>query len=145
MARLFWTFTIPFMFGLVRLLSCLWPKNPASQLITGSRRQKHISQILSTLHWFPVCYRTDLKMLLLMFNCLNGLAPPYLSDLLQPYVPSRSLRSADHLTFPCPENFIRDQQAYVSDGCKLWNGLHFYVRWTTSLLIFKSQKSIYFL
>lgn len=54
----------------------------------------HITLILKSLHWLPVYFRIDFKILLLVFKALNGLSP-YLSDLLLPYEPSRTLGSSD--------------------------------------------------
>lgn len=42
--------------------------------------------IMFSLHWLPIRYRIDFKILLFVFYTLNGMAPPYLSDLLK--VPS---------------------------------------------------------
>ena len=38
--------------------------------------------------------RITFKVLLLTFKALNNLAPPYLSELMVPYNPTRNLRSA---------------------------------------------------
>jgi len=42
----------------------------------------HITPLLHDLHWLPMVH---FKVLLLTFKALNGLAPPYLSDLLYSY------------------------------------------------------------
>ncbi|KAJ8396523.1 hypothetical protein AAFF_G00018290, partial [Aldrovandia affinis] len=55
----------------------------------------HISPVLASLHWLPINYRVDHKVLLLTYKVLHGLAPSYLTDLLHPYNPPRSLRSQD--------------------------------------------------
>ncbi|KAF7668426.1 hypothetical protein LDENG_00012790, partial [Lucifuga dentata] len=41
--------------------------------------------------------RIDFKIFLFVFKSLNGLAPPYPSDLLTLHTPTRSLRSADQM------------------------------------------------
>ncbi len=53
------------------------------ELLTGSRKLDHISPILTSLHWLPVEKRIDFKILVFVFKALHGLAPAYLSDLLQ--------------------------------------------------------------
>ncbi len=50
--------------------------------------------VLKSRHWLPVRFRISFKVLVLVFKCLNGLGPSYLSDLLLPYEPSRTLRSS---------------------------------------------------
>ncbi len=77
-------------------------QNAAARLLTGTRKREHITPILASLHWLPVRFRIDFKILILVFKSLNGLAPTYLSDLIQPYAPSRGLGSADHLLLVVP-------------------------------------------
>ncbi|KAI5103965.1 hypothetical protein C0J45_5591, partial [Silurus meridionalis] len=68
-------------------------QNAAARVLTRSRKYDHITPILSSLHWLPVKFRIDYKLLLLTYKALNGLAPIYLSSLLTRYNPPRSLRS----------------------------------------------------
>lgn len=78
-------------------------QNAAARLLTGVRNQEHIiTPVLISLHWLPVCFRIDFKVLLLVFKCLNGLAPGYLSDLLSIYNPARSLRSSNQRQLNVP-------------------------------------------
>ena len=49
------------------------------------------------MHWLPVEYRIIFKILLITFKILNGIAPNYLKDLLEAYVPRRTLRSMSKL------------------------------------------------
>lgn len=57
-------------------------QNAAARLLTGTRRRDHITPVLSSLHWLPVVFRIQFKMLLLVFKSLHNLAPSYLTDLL---------------------------------------------------------------
>ena len=41
----------------------------------------HITPVLLQLHWLPVLFRLDFKILLLTFKAIHGLAPSYISDL----------------------------------------------------------------
>ena len=62
-----------------------------------SARQKksdHVTPIMLSLHWLPVEYRNQYKILLLTHKYVHGSALGYLSSLLQPYEPSHALRSA---------------------------------------------------
>ena len=67
--------------------------NTAARVVTCTRKYDHITPVLIKLHWLPVYYRVLLKVLLLVFKALNGLAPRYVSDLLNKRVSVRSLRS----------------------------------------------------
>ena len=62
-----------------------------------------ISMYPDTVHWLPVHFRIYFKIILFAFKALNGLAPPYISELLHPYTPSRSHRSADQLLLTVPK------------------------------------------
>ncbi len=72
--------------------SCLTNKlqmvqNAAARVLTRTRKYDHISPVMSTLHWLPIKHRIDLKILLITYKALNGLAPQYLSELLSHYSP----------------------------------------------------------
>ena len=53
--------------------------------------------------------RNQYKIALTCFHIISGTAPPYLSELLRLYSPSRSLRSAsDTRIFSCPKGVQED-------------------------------------
>ena len=56
----------------------------------------HITPVLVDLHWLPVEQRIEFKILLLTYKALNGLAPAYLRELLDPYTPVRTLLSMEN-------------------------------------------------
>jgi len=58
-------------------------QNNAARLITKKRKSDHISPTLIALHWLPITYRIQYKLLLLVFKCLLGTAPSYLTSLIQ--------------------------------------------------------------
>ena len=68
-------------------------QNAAARIVTKTKSRDHITPVLASLHWIPVHFRIDFKVLLLAFKVKKGLAPLYLSDHLQEYVPARPLRS----------------------------------------------------
>ena len=57
-------------------------QNAAAQLLTSNRKYNHILPVLQELHWLPVKFRIHFKILLLTFKALNGMAPAYISDLI---------------------------------------------------------------
>ena len=116
-------------------------QNAAARLLTGTRKQEHISPVLASLHWLPVRYRIDFKVLLFAFKCLNNLAPTYLSDLLEPYVPSKTLWSSDQLLLAVPKTRLklRGNRAFAVAAPKLWNELPLHVRQAPTLPVFKSH------
>ena len=57
-------------------------QNAAGRLVTNTPRICHITPILEDLHWLPIKYRIEFKIVLLTFKCLFGLAPQCLVDLI---------------------------------------------------------------
>ena len=75
----------------------------AACLVFRASKRDLISPLLSDLHWLSVDQRIQYKISTLCFNVISGSAPPYLSDLLLLYIPSRTLRSSvDTQTFRVP-------------------------------------------
>ena len=69
-------------------------QNVAARIVVRASRYDHITSILETLHWLPVQYRIEYKVVLMTFKALHLLAPSYIADLLQFYKPCRTLRSS---------------------------------------------------
>ena len=59
-------------------------QNAAARLLSGVRTHQHITSTLATLHWLPVCFRVDFKVLMITYKALNGLGPQYLAERLLP-------------------------------------------------------------
>jgi len=62
-----------------------------------SRKSDHVTPLLFQLQWLPMEQRIEFKELSFTYKAMQGLAPQYLSDLLEPYSPLRSLLSASKL------------------------------------------------
>merc|ERR1712035_195653 len=116
-------------------------QNSAARVLTRTRGQEHITPVLKSLHWLPVRFRIDFKVLLLVFKCLNGLGPSYLTDLLLPYQPSRTLRSSGTglLTIPRVRTKTHGEAAFSHYGPYLWNGLPENLRAAETVDIFKRK------
>jgi hypothetical protein len=78
---------------LIRRLKLI--QHNAARIVTKSQKSAHITPILFSMHWLPVEFRIDYKIILLTFKSLHSLAPEYLTDLLEQYQPGRSLRSTN--------------------------------------------------
>lgn len=57
-------------------------QNAAAQLLTNSHKHDHITPFLCSLHWLPVWFRIDFKLLMFVFKAIHGLALSYLCELL---------------------------------------------------------------
>ena len=51
--------------------------NSAARLVFRRRKNDSVSELMIRLHWLPVKYRIEFKVLLLVFKSLNSLAPQY--------------------------------------------------------------------
>jgi len=106
-----------------------------------SRKYDHITSIRSSLHWLPIKFRINYKVLLLTYKALNVLAPVYLMDLLSLYIPSRSLRSLNSrlLVIPSISKSTKGGRAFSHLTPTLWNNLPDMVRGSDSLSQFKTR------
>lgn len=82
-------------------------QNAVARFLTGVRKREHITPILIALNWLPVRYRIELKILLFVFKSLNGLAPSYLSELLNLNTPVRCLCSTSGNILSQPRSKLR--------------------------------------
>ena len=115
-------------------------QNCAARILTYTRRDCHITPVLNRLHWLPVVFRIRFKILLLVFKCLNGLAPVYLIQLLSPYSPSRELRSSSQLMLAQSASFtVNACRSFNVSGPRLWNSLPMHIKECSSLSVFKSK------
>ena len=56
-------------------------QSAAARLVTSTPRYCHITPSLYELHWLPVKFRINFKLLLITFKALHGMAPKYIADL----------------------------------------------------------------
>ncbi len=81
------------------------------------------------------------KVLTLMYKVKNGIAPAYLSELVEQYKPGRILRSSsldDYKFVELPTSLVTGgDRAFSKAGSVLWNKLALHIRSTKSLLSFK--------
>ena len=113
-------------------------QNSAARIVTSTRKYEHITPILINLHWLPIQFLIQFKVLLLVCKALNGLAPNYIKELLVPYKPRRHLRS--EAKGPLDEPGTRLQFgdcAFSISAPRLWNALPQHLKDSTSCQAFK--------
>ena len=120
-------------------------QNTAARIVTLTKRFDHITPIMFQLHWLPLNYRIHFKILLLVFKCLNGLAPTYLSDLLHYHNSPRLLRSSFQNLLAVPKSRLKTygDRAFSVVAPRLWNKLPLELRSVTSVDQFKTQLKTY--
>ena len=89
--------------------------------------------------------RIHFKILLLVYKCLNGLAPTYLSELLRYTNGPRLLRSSSQNFLAVPRTRLKTygDRAFSAAAPRLWNQLPPELRSVTSVDQFRSQLKTY--
>ena len=79
------------------------------------------------------------------FKALNNLAPPYLSQLIVPYNPTRNLRSASKHLLEVPSVRLKSygDRAFSVAAPKHWNDIPLDIKLSGSVDVFKSRLKTY--
>ena len=78
-------------------------QNAAARLVFQESKFCRITPLLRSLHWLPVKYRIDFKILLLTFKAIHKIAPDNISDLISLKGSTRySLRSSNTMLLSVP-------------------------------------------
>lgn len=115
-------------------------QNTAARIISRTSRYNHITPILKELHWLPVQYRIQHKILTHTYKALNNQSPMYTKDLLQIYKPKRDLRSQNastSLVVPRSRTVTYGDRSFSIAAPKLWNALPSGIRDSGTLYSFK--------
>jgi hypothetical protein len=115
-------------------------QNSLARAVLGLKFHDHISPALHSLHWLPVHKRIEFKICLLTYKSLYNSAPAYLADLLNPYNPSRKLRSSNASLLSVP--FVKSCagcRSFSYSAPTLWNSLPLHVRLSPTLLSFRAS------
>ncbi len=115
-------------------------QNTAARILTRTRKSEHITPVLRSLHWLPVTFRIDFKVLLLVYKSLNGLGPKYMADMLTEYKPNRPLRSLGSSQLEIPRVHTKQgESAFSYYAARSWNQLPEEIRCAKTLATFKSR------
>lgn len=127
------------------LLKLTRVQHAAARAIVGIRKHDHITHHMKELHWLPVSYRIDFKILLLVFKALHDEGPIYIKELLIPYVPARSLRSQTAQNLVVPRiNSVAGERSFGFSAPSLWNCLPSSVKNSDSVYTFKKSLKTHF-
>lgn len=112
-------------------------QNSAARIIT--RTTLHATSLLFRLHWLPLKFHINFKILLLVFKAIT---PPYLSDLLHVVTSSCTLRSSSflHLTVPSACLTIKGFGAFSCPAPRLI--FQYQIYWLTTTFGISTLKSI---
>ena len=118
-------------------------QNAAAKLVYRQPRFAHVTPLLHDLHWLPVKFRIDFKVLSLTYKSIHGQAPQYLSDLIKIKEQSRyNLRSSSELRLALPATkFLSTlgSRSFTAAAPHLWNSLPIDIRNSPSHESFKAK------
>ena len=115
--------------------------NAADRLVLSTRRSEHTTPLLRELHWLKAPERIQCWLCVLVFWCLHGLAPSYLSETLHLSTEvdaRRRLRSASTSTLvvPSTRRYTLGDREFPVAAARAWDSLKSSVRCATSLASF---------
>ena len=116
-------------------------QNTSARLVHRTPRRKSVTPLLQQLHWLPVHLRIVFKILLFTFKALKNASPNYISSLITPRIPARSLRSSSQhrLHVPTVLTQFYGSRAFQAASPSLWNSLPLHIRQCTTIQSFKSS------
>lgn len=108
-------------------------QNAAARVVLRLRKRESIRHEIANLHWLRINERILFKILVLVFKCLNDMAPVELSSLL-------TVHSSENCTlcYVFLES-VHGRRSFRYAAPRLWNALPFSIREITTLSLFKSK------
>ena len=120
-------------------------QHQAARIVKKENKYCHITPILQDLHWLPIQYRIQFKILLLVYKSIHGEGPAYLASMLEEYRPSRHLRSAGQSRLVEPRVHRKyGERAFSVAGPRLWNELPPHIKRLKTVSSFKSALKTHF-
>ena len=122
-------------------------QNSATRFVFGRRQWRGVTKLRKQLHFLPVLARIEFKVCLMVFKCLNNLAPSYLQNLIKKRQPkTKSLRHDNDATLlerDFSTKYKTTQRAFQVSGPRIWNCLPAQIRNCSDETIFKSRLKTY--
>ena len=123
-------------------------QNYAVKIVSMQPKYAHVTPLLNQLKWLKIENFAVYRTATIVYNCLYSpnSVPEYLLDLIQMYIPSRSLRSQNLnlLTMPkLKSKFV--ERAFSYQAPLIWNNLPDYIKNSASINIFKAKLKQYLL
>ena len=120
-------------------------QNHAARLICRIPKYNNITPVLKTLHWLPIKARIEFKLAVICYRCNERSVPPYISDLLKKYTPTRRLRSETQNLFEIPKtkSTTYGNKSFSYMASITWNNLPSKLKQCKSLQSFKTSLKTY--
>ena len=108
-----------------RVIKTLRKFNHITEAMKTLRKFDHITEAMKDLHWLKIPECIQFKILVTIYQCVNGLAPSFLIDLLDLNLMRRNLRSDTQGKLPIPQCNLSQvcNSSIRYAGPRLWNEL----------------------
>ena len=113
-------------------------QNICVRIITRTKKFDHITPHMRDLHWLPVDFRVQYKIILLVYKA-HRMGPGYLADITPLHIARRCLRSEDlhRITVPSSRTKTFGDRAFSHSAAALWNSLPLTIRTIPTIATFK--------
>ncbi len=88
--------------SLVTRLQLAYVQNSAARLLTNTRKRDNITPVLVSLHWLPVKYWIQVKVLMFVYKALHDQAPEYIRDIADPLPITLTVALFSEFALNCP-------------------------------------------
>ena len=123
-------------------------QNSAVRFIYGRGKRSHVTDLLKSVHFLPVRFRIMYKINILVYKCINNIAPAYLQELIKLRAPNLHDIRLDNdffiLETPPHPTFQSTKKAFSYCAPFLWNQLPYKLRSSETLKLFKSKLKTYY-
>ena len=99
-------------------------QNNAARHVLLAPHHHNSTPLLKKLHWLPISERIKYKVTCMCFSVIGGSGPAYLSELLQVYTPSRTLRSSSDTRIMTIQQYKIKTHGFRTFSCfgpHIWN------------------------
>ncbi len=120
------------------LVACFQCPERCCKNLQTPKKRVHMMPVLISLHWLPVKYRIQYKVLMFIYKALHNQAPEYIKDMLIPYQSQRHLRSSQNMLLTVPWSRLRSNgdRAFSVAAPALWHVLPLSIKSAASMDIF---------
>ena len=119
--------------------------NSAARLILRHPHSDNARPLLQELHWLPVACRVDFEILVFTYKAMHNKVPVYLCELVHPYQPARTLRSASSNSLEVKRTHTKaGGGSFAVAAASLWNTLPNFIKTCDTLASFKCRLKTHF-
>ena len=119
-------------------------QNTLARAVCQATWSSSATDLRRSLHWMPVRQRIDYKLAVVTFKTQSTGVPAYLASLVDNYVTTRTLRSAEQFLLRSPTvKLICSRKAFSVNASFVFNSLPYNCRYAPTLSSFKQLLKTY--